>query len=298
MSLQKKLDYVIKLDELNGMSNSMEGYKTETGFYETYMSNYEWDEFLHDMEKNHADMYEMYKNGGGKELDERKSGNNIYPPKMASYGSSSRMIYNLAKDIEGFVFEEKLSTTVGGIANLDGFIEKDDTYIFVEAKCREPYGTKSSDIEIKYKDLYKYISESPVTLLNCKIIEEKAGKMKVEFLYNGIVIEYFDMKQMICHLLGIATAFLNGKYSDKNIKFLYLLYNPTLIDSPKCKEWDRITGIYEQTCDECNMIDFKVLYSVLFEFLKDKLKISDIQNKSSFTFRLCDRNNFKGEVLC
>ena len=88
---------------------------------------------------------------GGSELKEK----NGRPPKMASFGSSSRMIYNLSNKKNGFHFEKKLPTTVGGTANLDGFYEDDNRYIFVEAKCHEPYNVKKTVISSKYKDLYK-----------------------------------------------------------------------------------------------------------------------------------------------
>lgn len=293
MNLQKLLDKAIKNDESPIVNDN--GFDTGTKCYDTYMSNTEWEKFLSEMSHKHRADYD---NGSGGELEVRKSDKNIFPPKMASYGSSSRMIYNLAKDIENFNFEEKLPTTVGGIANLDGFFENDNTYIFIEAKCREPYGTKVSSVEIKYKDLYRFISDSTETSLCCNNKGEEKSKMNIEFSYNGTVISHFDIKQMICHLLGVATAFLNGKYTDKDIKFLYLLYNPTLISPPNEPEWEDLIDIYDQTCNECNMIDFSKLYYVIFEYLKIKLNKSDVQNKSRFTFRLCDRNNFRGEILC
>ena len=67
-----------------------------------------------------------YGAGDGGELEEKDG----RPPKMASFGSSSRMIYNLSNKKDGFHFEKKLPTTVGGTANLDGFYEDDARYIF------------------------------------------------------------------------------------------------------------------------------------------------------------------------
>ena len=111
------------------------------------MNNDEWDAFVADMEKNHQNAFDEYGAGSGGELKPKGK----YPPKMASYGSSSRMIYNLCKGIAEFHFEEKMPTKVGGTANLDGYMETGDRYIFVEAKCRELYGENSHLIESKYR---------------------------------------------------------------------------------------------------------------------------------------------------
>ena len=53
------------------------------------------------------------------------------------------MIYNLSNKKEGVHFEKKFPTTVGGTANIGGFFEDDNRYIFVEAKCHEPYTLKN-----------------------------------------------------------------------------------------------------------------------------------------------------------
>ena len=158
MELNKILDYAIMADETAKNPGLKSGYTVNEKTYNNYLSNDSFEMFVEDMKTNHPTAYEMYGKGGGKELEERKSGSNIYPPKMASFGSSSRMIYNLMKDTDGFLFEKKLPTTVGGTANLDGFIETDEKCVFVEAKCREPYTAKDGIIERKYED---FIKQSP-----------------------------------------------------------------------------------------------------------------------------------------
>ena len=223
MELNKILDYAIMADE-TAKNPVKSGYVVNGKTYNNYLSNDSFAEFVEDMKNNHPVAYEMYGKGGGKELEERKSGANIYPPKMASFGSSSRMIYNLMKDTDGFLFEKKLPTTVGGIANLDGFTETENKYIFVEAKCREPYTTKDCIYERKYEDLYKSISLSEKIDIVCdiKIIDEH--KMEVSFTSGQTKIRFFDIKQMISHLLGVATAFLKDEFDTKKIDFIYLLF--------------------------------------------------------------------------
>ena len=295
MELNKILDYAIMADETTKKPELKSGYIVTGKPYNNYLSNDSFAEFVEDMKANNPIAYEMYGKGGGKELEERKVGKNIYPPKMASFGSSSRMIYNLLKDVDGFLFEKKLPTIVGGIANLDGFMETEEKCIFVEAKCREPYTAKDGIIERKYEDLYKAITLSDKTAVACdiKVIDER--KMEIKFVSDNTEIHSFDMKQMISHLLGVATAFLKGEFEIKQIDFVYLLFNPKLIEFKEGKL--EIHHIYEQTCNECNSVDFKALFEVVVDYLqtvkgvgKDKSK-SDIVN--NFTFRLCDQSNIK-----
>lgn len=293
MELNKILDYAIMADETAKKPDVKSGYTINEKTYNNYLSNDSFAKFVEDMKSNNPTAYEMYGKGGGKELEERKSGKNIYPPKMASFGSSSRMIYNLMKDTKGFLFEKKLPTTVGGIANLDGFMETKDKCIFVEAKCREPYTKKDSIYERKYEDLYSVITSSDKTTLSCKteIIDEQ--KMKVRFLSGNTVIHSFDIKQMISHLLGVATAFLNGEFNIKKIDFIYLLFNPKLIEIKDGRE--DIHRIYEQTCSECNSIDFKALFDVIVNYLQTVKGLGKDKNRAEivnyFSFRLCDQSN-------
>ncbi len=126
--------------------------------YDNYMSNAEWEKFINKMSESHK---ENFKDGNGGELEEKKGRFGLYPPKMASFGSSSRLIYDLSHDIEKFSFEKQLHTHVGGVANIDGFVCRGNEYIFVEAKRREIYGGshKNEEISDKYEDVYEKINE-------------------------------------------------------------------------------------------------------------------------------------------
>lgn len=293
MELNKILDYAIMADETTKNPDVKSGYIINRKPYNNYLSNASFAEFVEDMKTNHPTAYEMYCKGGGKELEERASGKNIYPPKMASFGSSSRMIYNLMKSTDGFIFEKKLPTTVGGTANLDGFMETEDKCIFVEAKCREPYTAKDGIIERKYEDLYKVITASDKTSVACDISVIDRRKMEVKFMSGDTEIHSFDMKQMISHLLGVATAFLKGEFEVKKIAFIYLLFNPKLIKIKDGKS--EIHRIYEQTCNECNSVDFKALFEVIVDYLQTVKGLGKNKNKSDivtgFSFRLCDQSN-------
>lgn len=257
MNISKELDLAIKAAEVKTVDG---GYWIGEKEYTTYMTRGEWEAFKHSMLPGALDEYGA---GGGGELAE-KSGR---PPKMACYGSSSRMIYRLSHQKEGFHYEKKLSTTVGGVANLDGFYEDSGRYVFVEAKCHEPYSAKSNSVSKSYEALYTFINREMGGNVEITMQTSKCGRyMEVEYFSGGERLAYFDIKQMICHLLGIATGVLRRELVQKQMDFIYLLYDPTELSlAPEVKE--AIDAIYERTVYECNLIDFSALLRVIFAFL-------------------------------
>ena len=263
MGILEKLDLAIKLSEKGTTDGTYDvSYKGETLHKATYMTNEEWKAFLDDMPSK---IRKEYGEGDGDELSEK----NGRPPKMASYGSSSRMIYNLSRGKEDFHFEKKFPTTVGGKANLDGFYEDENHYIFVEAKCHEPYAVKRNAVSVRYAELYEYINARMMGNVCIKMETSKCGRyMNVDYFVDGEKLEHFDIKQMICHLLGIATGMLKGTLDKKQTDFIYLLYDPTVLDIPLDVKAE-IDKIYERTCYECNAVDFAELLRVIFEFLRE-----------------------------
>ena len=286
MDIRKELDLAIKRAEVG---EDTRGYKTEkdgkTREYEAYMTNEAWKSFIDGM----CDRAKReYTEADGGELTE-KCGR---PPKMASYGSSSRMIYALSHGAKDFRFEKKLHTTVGGTANIDGFADKGDKYIFVEAKCRELYlENRYVEVSRAYEELYGYINGSMGGSLVCEMRahEAKDRYMRVRYLVDGEEIRYFDIKQMICHFLGIATALLTGELSQRQIDFLYLLYDPTELD---CAE--EIKDRYTEICGEIISPDMNLLFVTVLRYLRDKgvgeLDDSEIdQYFYNLTFTLCNQ---------
>ena len=261
MSIADKLDLAIKQKETGTTDGAYAvSYKGVVLQKASYMTNREWEAFLAEMP---AAARAEYDAGGGDELSEK----NGRPPKMASYGSSGRMIYNLSRDKEGFRFEKKLPTTVGGAAYLDGFYEADGRLVCVEAKCREPYTAKAVAVSKNYDELYQFINACMAGALYIDTKPSKCGRnLHASFTAEGERLERFDIKQMICHLLGIATGLLKGTLKGRQIDFIYLLYDPTELDMAS-EAKDEITAIYERACYECNLIDFAVLFRVILAFL-------------------------------
>jgi hypothetical protein len=292
MNITEKLDLAIKLRDTGTTDGS---YTIGTIKRNTYMSNEEWDAFLLDMNPSARCEFEC---GGGSELKEK----NGRPPKMASFGSSSRMIYNLSRQSKGFVFEKQLPTTVGGKANLDGFLETEDGYIFIEAKCHEPYSAKKSAVSISYRKLYEYINARMGGDFNIEMIPSKCGRyMNVSFSTNNDKFERFDVKQMICHLLGIATGILNGTFEKKKISFIYLLFDPTKLPLESDVK-PIIDNIYERTVFECGRIEWSKLFSIILEFLNNGKFKGSITNEeinkmiSGFRFTLVSQDTYSNLI--
>lgn len=295
--MQKSLDKAIMRQETANNPELLAGYwigeKPQGKVYDAYLSNESWKSFKEDMQKNHPAAFSMYALGGGKEMEERKIGKFTYPPKMASFGSSSRMIFNLMKDNRDFSYEKKLPTTIGGTASLDGFIETKEKCVFVEAKCREPYGVKSNEISDKYQTLYAFLTQSANNNLTCHITPAETGKMEVRFFAGQEPLKNFDIKQMICHLLGIATAYLRGEY-EKRIDFIYLLYNPAGLCIENTRHAAEILSIYNREYQECESVDFAGLFYDVLAFLQKREKIGENRNigkiAEGFSFRICDQH--------
>ena len=276
------------------------GYKMKDGRqYNNYMSNKDWESYLAKMKEDHKGRYEM---GAGGEL---KAGKN--PPKMASFGSSSRFIYELSKGIEGFIFEERLDTRVGGTANLDGFLPKGNDYIYVEAKMREIYYPSHEGQEIKavYEPVYEAIKRN----LSCsqfdfepkesikKNGDVKKGLKKITFKINNEPVKYFDLKQLICHFLGITYDI--AKHSVKNAKviFLYLLYSPEdvedMIENKYRKELMDRYGEVKRFIEEKKDVLKSIFYAVLqYQTDTHKLEKPDID----FDFKLVDQDDYIKEL--
>lgn len=262
--------------------------KEKSVIYYNYMTNKDWEYYFNNMNDCHKKQYD---NGSGGELKEGQ-----YPPKMASFGSSSRLVYELSKDISGFSFEEKLDTRVGGTANIDGFFHSGKEYIYVEAKRREIYGGshKNQDISEVYLPVYKKIKEE------CQFFSydlkpgDKNGSNKVTFKFHNTPVDYFDLKQLICHFLGITYDIAKHPLQDIKVKFLYLIYDPhkveRLIDkkytSRICTRYNNVEKFITQNID-C----FRKIFNAILDYHVDTYRVN--KPKISFEMILVNPNTYK-----
>lgn len=272
--------------------NTPKGYCVGGRSYDSYMSNDAWADYLDGMSAEHRS---QYGDGSGGEL----KGKNGRPPKMAAFASSSRMTYLLSKDIPGFVFEKQLSTVIGGVANLDGYQENSEQYTFVEAKCREPYSHKSPQtIKQNYKPLYTYLQDKMPEVFSSTMEDIPDSRdMRVTFYCCSKEVVYFDIKQMLCHLLGIANKMLSETACNTPVQFLYLLYNPTKLDFSQ-ESRREILRIYQETCAAAESYDFANVFGHVVDFLMWEKEYSVTEEdvatlKNSFRFALCDQNSYK-----
>lgn len=289
--MQRTLDISIKKHEIKTTDGA---YVMPDGrCYAAYMGVHEWQTFASEMQSAYPVAYAEYGAGSGGEM----KANKCFPPKMASYGSSSRLMYLLGRNVEGFHFEYKLPTSLGGIAHLDGYLETDSSHVFVETKCREPYGAKQGLIPKAFRALYEYIDKDTASNLHIQIKNEEGGKMEVEFSAGELTIERFDIKQMICHLLGIATRVLKQP-TDKRLSFLYLVYNPRLIEIVDIERQTELLATYDRMRAECDAIDFGALFACIGRYLRKVMGIGAAtalqmdRMVAGFTFTPCDQSNF------
>ena len=267
MNLQHKLDYAIRDKERRESKPYYgEGYiiSKSKSVYDRYMSNEGWERYLAEMSEDHRIQYEK---GDGGELNEKRGRWGTYPPKMACYGSSSRIIYTLLRGVANIEFEKKFATQVGHTANLDAYLQTSDTDIFLEAKCREIYASHTKiDIGDVYKPVYEYIKQCNKKFGYSDELSKANNKFKCSFSYDGKPIIRFDIKQLISHFLGIAAGVLEGVIKN-NIRFVYFIYNPNELGN---KTLDRV---YTDTIKERDKIDVIELFKAVFEYQKRNLKI-------------------------
>ena len=286
MNILKEFDKALAALETHELGYEIDGGKT----YENYMSGDAWACYLSGMSDEHRS---QYGGGGGGELAP-KSGR---PPKMASVASSSRMIYELSRDVSGFVFEKKMPTVVGGEANLDGYLEKEDALIFVEAKRREPYSHQVlQDIKKKYQPVYRYLRENMPRVFSC-VMENlpESENMRTVFFCRGDVVAYFDIKQMICHMLAVANEALRSG-TEKKIVFLYLLFDPKGLPLPdECRV--EVERIHAETCRAAELLCMEKMFGHIVDFLITETKIPCTEDraewvKKNFSFVLCDQEKY------
>ena len=261
--------------------------------YNNYLSNNDWKRFINSMSPLHL---AQYNDADGGELIEKKGRWGLNPPKMATFGSSSRLIYECSKSIPGFYFEKQLPTRVGHTANLDGYLLRKEEDVFVEAKCREIYSSHlNQKISLVYSDVYDYIkSINPDFSYEDTLIKGEPDYMAYSFLMNEKYISHFDVKQLICHFLGICANILENN-AKTNVRFVYLIFNPNFdtdfSNQNIAKFQSTILEEYKETLEEISSFgDFKWLFDAIMSYQSKHLNL--VKPQYNFEFELHDQSTY------
>ena len=199
-----------------------------------------------------------------------------------------------------------MPTRVGGTANLDGYIMRGDVDVFVEAKCTEIYSShKTIEVSDVYEDVYRQL----VGKTHKKFSYDNNGRpikdgktddkhFKCTFKFDGEKIVHFDIKQLICHFLAISANILENEKANKNVKFVYLIFNPEEVIEQVEKESykKQIIEIFGDTKKEItDYFDMELLFESIFEIQAKRLGLEG-KKYSSFVFCIADQKDYKEKI--
>ena len=296
MNIDKEMNIIDIFDrakkKLDGGDLSA-GYVVNGRTFHNYYTNQEWQEYV---ERMPEEVKAQVDDGKGSEMREYPRNGIVYPPKMASYASSSRFMYNQGQKFVGFAYEKQLSTGLGGYpANLDGYLESKN--VFVEAKCHEFYDYSRPEL----RKGHRMLLEGIIPQLDGKLNYNRS-KDTLYLSWENKDSGYFDLKQMLCHLSGIANMVLSG--GEKTVNFIYLAYCPTqellaFVDDHADKQ--RILDLFNDEKEMAETIDFKSIYEAILHFFNLKKKYGHSEDEirtmaDSFGFTFCTQEDFKSVV--
>lgn len=252
MISKKTFDNFIKNNLVDFVGNNCFGYKISNRCYENYYNQKVFQKFVLEMQlPKYNKFFNQYNFGKGSELKEV----NGRPPKMASVASSSRFCYLALRDGYKQLFnnvdiEFEHGCNIKGIcgtgAQLDAYISKDNIYF--EVKCHEIFDKHKIVMRKQYWDML-YGQENDFGLPYAKIPD--VDKFEVEMSIFNIFKEksMFDIKQFLCHLLGIASQ----KNRETEVKLVYLFFKPKMDSS---KEREKVEEVFDRLKDEINNVFF------------------------------------------
>ena len=199
---------------------------------------------------------QLYKNYAKRELKETSKGSDKI--KMCSVASSSRLCFLYFIKDNMVTMEVSLNTGTSGNAQLDA---AKDT-VFYECKCHEIFDNHDTDknhLRLAYKkNLQKYfgIIYQEKDENYCKLSLSDFGIENKESIYSL----HFDMKQLLCHLFGIAR---NG---GGTLQYIFFTPKKELIEN---NEFCR--NIYKELENEINQIWYCEKITTMINNFKIKL---------------------------
>lgn len=251
--------------------------------YPNYLNNNLFEKLLNIMKENNNEIYMQYKNGSGGELDSKYSRKTkkYIPPKMASIASSSRFAYLTfidknnyneiskiinEKELENrFYFEEKLNVKniKGATPNLDVMAKTKDgnSGIFFEVKCHELFNHHIIEFSDAYIKTNVLTSKKEYSLQfnenELKMNKDKVRINKSVFGYSQDERVLIDIKQLVCHLLGIA----NTSYEKKQL--IYLYFKPKNINDKEINDiFNQLTNQFIRISKLKEILNFCNRYNI------------------------------------
>ena len=101
---------------------------------------------------------------------------------------------------------------------------------------------------------------------------------------------------MICHFLAISANILENENANKNIQFIYLIFNPkcnTCFENEKISSYrERIIERRNKTIDEIGEFDMERLFKSIFEIQAKRLGLEG-EKDSLFEFHRVDQDKYK-----
>ena len=279
---KKEFDAIIKENLLNsGVSEESFGYKTDKDrIYHEYYVESEFNKFVCEMKSGYPEHYKKYygdenasenKGGMGGELIPKRGRWGMMPPKMASVASSSRFCYLALRDGTNALFpdweiakndvefEKECRIFLDGptAPQLDAYIENPSCSCYIEAKCHEIFDSHKIEFKNKYWDIFRKDKSFGCVLENV-IRHDETFELSGNVFNLSDAHLRFDVKQFICHLLGIA-----NQAKGKQAKLVYLFFKPKSNDE---KVNARIDEVFDELRDE---IDSIFTSAVIVEFCLD-----------------------------
>lgn len=228
---QKNFDQTILRNLIAVKGADKFGYQNVNGVeYDDYYNNDEFQKFLDDMQAHNVAHHKSYADGKGSEIVPTDNG--VKPPKMASVASSSRFAYlalrdgakhiGVGKNVE-FEAECAIKNKPGTQPQMDAYDKDTNTYI--EVKCHEIFSdSKKKTLGEAY---INYIFGANDDGIGFKIVTDARpiGEFAIPFAEFGMGAfpKYFDLKQFLCHLLGVACE---NHEERKSATLAYLFFKP------------------------------------------------------------------------
>lgn len=302
LTAKERFDGIIKNNLIaSGVSEQVFGYSItqkdgKISDYPLYFSKSAFDIFLNEMKTVYPQHYDRYKGntnatqnkgGVGGELIEKPGRYGLTPPKMASVASSSRFCYlalrngsnalEYNKYISGndVVFENecRIFTDISTAPQLDGFIEQDGYNIYIEAKCHEIFDNHKVVLKNKYWDYFKSDDILRPFLNNAETNDETFA-LPLSLFGIEKKSSRFDIKQLICHLLGI-----KEQKENKKAKLIYLFYEPVADND---EDYILINKVFDELSTEIKLIfesdiikKFCTAYNVELIAIKENSRIME-----------------------